>query len=190
MNPQQPRRPGLTLPGSSRVTQLAIVGGAAVVLIIIIAVLLSSVFGSHKDFTPVISVAEDQTELARVAKIGTSDASDSIAQNVAYTVSLSMQSAQQQTVAYLANNHKKVGTKQLAFKQDNQTTTSLKDALATSTFDTSFMDDIQQLLSTYAKDLGAAYKSNPGPKGRQMLVNQYNAAQLLITQAKQPLAGD
>ncbi|HEX7368195.1 MAG TPA: hypothetical protein VF261_00880 [Candidatus Saccharimonadales bacterium] len=190
MNPQKSAKKGLLLPGGSFAKQLALIGGGTVVLIIIIIVLASSVFGSHANLTPFIGVAQDQTELARVAALGVASASDSVAQNVAYTVDLTMTSAQQQTVAYLANNHKKIGVKQLALKQSTQTTQDLSSAQANSTFDSAFMDHIQQLLQTYASDLNAAYKTGPGPKGRQMLIQQYKGAELLITQAQQPLAGN
>lgn len=168
----------------------AFIAGGVLLFILIIIVIGSSLSGSKADFTSVISVAEDQTELMRVAKLGTTDAVSNNAQDVAYNVDVSMTTAQQQTLAYLLANHTKVGTRQLSLKQSATTTTDLSTALANSTFDSTFLSHIQSLLTTYSQDLNTAFKADTGPKGRQLLESQYKAAQLLLTQTQQPQASD
>jgi len=187
LNPQQaPKSNGLVgiLRGGSILKLVGLIGGAAIVLIIVI-VALSSLLGGGKDYSTLVVVAEDQAELIRIATLGTSSATGQSTQNVAYNAKLSLTSNQQQLLAYLSSNGKKVSVKQLALKQNAGSTTTLKNAIATSTFDSAFNDVMKTDLTTYMKDLSTAYKTNPGPKGKVLLSKTYNQAELLQAQLTQ-----
>lgn len=168
------------------VQRIIVVSVIALVLIIILGVVGSFMSSKSKaKYQPVIIVAQQQAELIRVAKIATTQANSSDVQNFAFNTVLSVQTAEQQTVQYLANNNLKLSPKVLALKTNVQTTKSLQDAQASSTFDTAFMDAIKPQLTAYINSLVSAYKANPGPKGQTLLNNDYKAAKLLQTQANQ-----
>ncbi len=107
-------------------------------------------------------------------------------QNFAITAKLSLTSTQTQLLAYMKSNGKKVSTKALSSKVSTTTDKQLSDAVANSTYDATFKQVMQTQLTNYQKDLSAAYKQTKGPKGRQLLNQEYYGAQLLLTQLNSP----
>lgn len=154
-------------------------------MLIIIIIFASLLGGSSSNTAPLVTVAQEQTELVRVASLGAQKASDQSTQNLAYSISLSLTSANAQLLNYMAINHHKLSPKVLTLKHSSQTDRSLEAALSDSTFDSTLTDIIQSDLNSYMQSLKAAYEANPGPKGRQLLSNQYNGAQLLLKQSQQ-----
>lgn len=187
VNPQKPGKKSFSLLASDSSTlRRAGIAGAGLAILLIIVILFASLLGGNgNNATPLITVAQEQTELARVASLGAQKASGQSTQNLANNVSLSLISANAQLLNYMAINHHKLSPKILSLKHSSQTDHSLEAALADSTFDSTFTDIIQADLNSYIQSLKAAYKANPGPKGRQLLSNQYNGAQLLLTQSYQ-----
>lgn len=187
MNPgKAPKSSGvLGLASGSMAKRIGILTGGAVVLIVIIIGLASLLGGGKTSTTELVSVVQDQTELIRIAGLGTSDATGQATLNVAYSAQLSLTTSQQQLLNYLVVNHKKVGAKELSLKQNAKTTTDLANALATSTFDSTFNDVMKAQLTSYMQDLKTAYAVSPGPKGRQLLSAEYDGAQLLLQQNAQ-----
>jgi len=189
MNPGQAPKTsilsGIGLSGGSTVKRAGVAAIGAMLLIIVIVLVASVLGGSKFNSTHFISVGQDQTELVRVATLATSDATSQPAQAVAYNVKLGITTSKQQLVAYLATKHVKISTNQLSLKQNTKTTTDLTNAVATSTFDSAFNDVMKSLLTTYIQDLKTAYNANPGPKGRVLLSQQYNGAELLLQQNAQ-----
>ena len=188
MNPQPPaKRPTKLLPsGDSPLQRLAIFGGGLVVLIIIFAIVMSFIGKSGQvGMDDVITVAQEQSELLRIATAAGEDTSSLATQNLASNLALSMQSAQNQTVAYLKENGHKVGTKTLALKRSTATDTTLQNAKEAGTYDSTFRGIVQTELTDYESSLTKAYRAKPGPKGEAMLQAQFNAAKLLETQSKQ-----
>lgn len=167
------------------VKRVAIAVGALSVLIII-AVLAISVIGGGGggNKAPMVTVAQEQTELIRVATQGAQHGVDQKTQNVAYNVQLSVESANSQLLAYLKQNGQKIAPKTLALKHSTQTDTALATALTNSTFDTTFNDILQRDLTAYAQSIKTAFNANPGTKGKALLNTQYAAANLLLEQSK------
>lgn len=188
VNPLKPARKSLSLlpSGGSTLRRAGIVGAGLAILLIIVIIFASLLGGGSGGSTAALTtVAQEQTELARVATLGTAHASDQTTQNLAYNVSASLTSANGQLLTYLATNHHKLSTKALALRHSAQTDRSLAAALTDSTFDSTFTDIIQSDLNSYMQALQVAYKANPGPKGRALLNSQYQGAQLLLEQSKQ-----
>jgi len=179
---------GLT--SGSLVKRIGLIGAAVVILFILIIVAASVLGGGKSNTTPLVSVAQDQTELIRIAKMGTTSATTQSVRDAAFNAKLSLTSTQQQLLDYLKNGqHQKISTKELGLKQNAQTTTTLTNALATSTFDSAFTTSMKSLLTTYSQDLRTAYKANPGPKGRALLNKEFTGAQLLLQQTTQASSG-
>jgi hypothetical protein len=188
MNPGKPPKPPTKLlPSGNSTFQRALIFGGGVVFVIVLIIIIGSALSKsgQKSTNDLVDVAQEQTELVRIATDGTINAKSQAAQNLASNVLASMTSAQTQTVAYLQDNHHKVGTKTLALKSDETATTTLTNAKEAGTYDSAFTSIIQQDLNTYATALKRAYDDKPGPKGKAMLNAQYAAAQLLNKQSQQ-----
>ncbi len=188
LNPQRPAKPPVRLlpTGNSTLQRVAIAGGGLVVLIILFAIVASILGNSGKSGTTgITTVAQEQTELARIATDGVLNATSPTAQNLASTVQVTMTSAQAQTVAYLTSTGHKLSTKTLALKQSATTDTTLQNAKAASTYDAAFTTIIQSELTSYETSLRTAFVAKPGPKGQALLQSQFNAAKLLDTLSHQ-----
>lgn len=185
MNPQQAAKKPSLLSGGSKIQRIAIVAGVLTLLLIIGIIFASVIGGGGGNQAPMVTVAQEQTELIRIASQGTQYAVSQKTQNLANNVSVSLTSADNQLLTYLKSNHQKISTKTLALKRNTQTDTTLKNARTDSTFDSAFTDIVQKSLTSYLQSLKAAFDANPGPKGRTLLNTQYNDAQLLLQQSKQ-----
>src|SRR6185369_7159247 len=97
------------------------------VIIILFSVIFKSSGGSTAQLT---DLAQQQTEIARVADIGIQKANSTATKNYAHTVKLSVLSSQQQTLALLAKEHHKINDKLLGIKASSVTDQQLNDAAA------------------------------------------------------------
>jgi hypothetical protein len=185
-NPAPPPKPGLSLPGNSSVVRLIIALAGLLVLIIIFAVIKSALSGSSNQ-PALLSVAQDQQEIIHLTTNVTQNSQGQLnvstaSQNFAATARLASTTAQQQLLAYMKTNHMKTSAKQLNLKQSAATDSQLSAAATSGTYDSTFKQIMQNELGVYKQDLSHAYDLTKGPKGRQLLNNDYNYAQLLLTQ--------
>jgi hypothetical protein len=185
MNPQKPKKPPVLIGGNSTMQRILVVVGGLIVLVIL-AVVVSSLLtaGSKEKTAGLLTVAQDQTELIRIATDGTQHATTLPGQSLAQNVRASITSDNAALLDYMAKNGQKVTPIQLAAKQSKTTDATLASALENSTYDSAFKDIIQTELQSYSTALQKAYKANPGPKGQTLLSKQYDAAKLLLVASK------
>lgn len=185
MNPgtnQQKR--GLVGGGNSFVGKIVLIVGGAVVFMIVVAVLLSLFAGNKTNITDLTTLAETQNEIVRVAYIGTSgSATDQSVKNFATTTQFSVQTQQNQLVAYLGTLGTKVSAKQLGLKKDTTTDTKLNAALSNSTFDVAFTQELQNQLTDYAGTIKKMYAGSTSTKEKSLLKTDFEQVQLLLKQA-------
>lgn len=186
LNPQKPVKPKVPLAGSSTLQRVLIVVGV-LTLLIILGVIVSSVLGagSKEKTEGLLTVAEEQTELIRIATDGTLHTTSVTAQSLAQNVQASITSDNAALITYMKSNGQKVTPAQLALKHSKTTDVSLTAAQENNTYDTTFKDVIQTELTDYMVALQKVYKANPGPKGKALLSKQYDAATLLKTASEQ-----
>lgn len=166
---------------SKKQRTLVVVGGGLAILALI-TIILSVVFGgapSNKE--ELLSLAQQQNELIRVADIGVSKARDAEAKDLAVSSKLTFISDQQPLLTALKAQKVKVSTKQLAATKNTKTDQQLTEAEQANNFDTVFIEILQSELSTYQKALKKAY-DNPatGQKLKATLATQYKNASLII----------
>lgn len=186
-NPETPARQPLKLPGSDSIVKRAgIIAGGLVVLLILFIVIKGLLSGGG-NLPLFVSVAQDQHELIHLATnasqqqgITTTD------QNFAATAQLSLTSAQSVTVKYLVANGNKISLKVLSLKVSTATDAQLTAAAAATTYDQTFQAIMKAKLTTYVSSLQQTYKQTTGKNGRALLNNDYNQAQLLLTQLNAP----
>jgi hypothetical protein len=183
MSPAPPPKKSLVpLPTNSSLLQrIAIAGGGLIILIIIIIVFASLLKGGGNN-SALVSIAQQQNELIRIATLGTQQATDQSAKNFAQSTELSLTTEQQQLLTYLKTNGTKVSTKQLGLTKNAKTDTTLSAAQAASTFDSTFEQVMQSQLTSYAQSLKTTFGNTTGPKARQLLSNDYSAANLMLQQ--------
>lgn len=160
----------------------------AVVVIGLIWLILSLVFSSGSDkLTPLVGIAQQQTELVRIteAATGNDDISNQDVKNFAENIQLSVGSDKADLLSFLAKNGLKVKDKQLTAKQSSQTDDALEAATANGTYDTTLTRLLQDQLKAYQNTLKQNYTSTSSTVERDLLSSQYNNAQLLLEQTTQ-----
>lgn len=178
-----PKKSLIPLPtGGSILQRAAVVGGGLVILLIIIVIFVSLLSGSGNNTTPLVSIAQQQNELIRIATVGTLQTSDQAAKNFAVASQLSLTTDQQQLLTYLKGQGHKVSSKQLLATKSAKTDSELSAAQAASTFDSTFEQIMQTELTTYVQSLKTTFASTTGSNARKLLNNDYAAAVLLEQQ--------
>jgi hypothetical protein len=181
MNPEQPRRSSSL---KSPVGLLFIVGAIAVVVVLLV-VILSIVRGGGADKQPLITVAQDQQEMGRVAALNVNQLKDPSVKNFATTTQLTMATDSVSYTGYLGKHGVKISKKQLARGRNSMTDSQLQSAIASNTLDSTLKSALQTELKQYQTDLAKAYQSSTGKSTRAEL-NQLNTnADLLLTQSQQ-----
>jgi hypothetical protein len=170
------------LPGSGSpilMRVLMVLGGLT--LLVIAAVIFFSILGSgdKEKTTNLLTIAQEQTELVRIATDASLKATTLPAQSLAQNIQASVGSQKNELLKYMKDNGVRTSPVQLTLKHSKTTDTTLQTAKANNTYDTAFRQVIQTELDSYISSLQRAYKADPGPKGKQLLAAQYDGAVLL-----------
>lgn len=177
-------KPKRTLGGGSLKQRIIIVGGGVLILLIIAIIFVSFLGSTSKGSSDaLVKVAQEQTELARVAAIGVAKANSSETKNLAIITQLSMESSQADTVALLKKGGHKVSDKTLALLQDPNTDQQLDAADAGNSFDATFTDLLHKQLNSYRASLQSAFKTASTTQ-QQLLQTSFNDATVLIGPTK------
>ncbi len=157
---------------------LIIIGGS---LLIIVALLVFSFFGGADQQTvdTLTELAQQETEIARVAAIGVDKAQSAATKNFATTSELSMESSQSDTVARLAKIGHKLNNSKLSLLQNSKTDDALDSAEQANNFDDTFTKLIKSELVTYRLALQNVFGTTQG-NTRLLIQNDFNTANLLI----------
>jgi hypothetical protein len=184
MNPQQPPKPKkIGLGGNSHFgLTIAFILGGAVLFMVVLAVIINIFSGGTSNKTSLISLAQTQNELIRVAGQGTKSAVQQTTKNLSVTVQYSVSTQQKQTLAYLANHGTAVGSKDLTLKQNASTDQQFATAKVTSTFDSVFTQIMQDGLTSYAGNLKQLYNTTTNTTVKELTSTYYEQTQLLISQ--------
>jgi hypothetical protein len=156
-----------------------ILGGGSIGLIIFFVV-ISSLLGGGINFTPYITVVQDQNELIRVATEANGKTTVQTTSNFSQNVELSLTTAQQQLLNYLQANKQKVSPSQLIATENAKTDQTLSAATAASNFDAVYLNVVQAGLQKYINDLKLAYPI--AKSGKTLLLQEFDGAVLLLTQ--------
>jgi hypothetical protein len=167
---------------------LIFIVGAAVLLVILAWVILSLVFGGKGGaVAPLITIAQEQTEIVRVTKLAddSNRLSTQDAKNFSKTTRLTVGSDQSKLVAFLAKNGKKLSEKQLGSKHSATTDTALDAAASSGTYDSTLVSTLQTQLKTYQASLQQAYTGATSSSEKTLLKSEFDNATLLLEQSTQ-----
>lgn len=207
MNPQQPGNnpydfilsppkapaPKVYLPGGNgKGARIALALGGIFFLIIVVWIVAALFSKPDPNKTQMVSLAETQQEVVRVVTTGGLQANNQGLKNSSVTIELTVQSHQNQTIAYLKTQNVKVSLKQLALKKSAATDAKLKTATENSAFDQAYGPVIQQELKDYASELKTAYNTATGSKAKALIKNEFADTQKLLSQLSSnlPTASD
>jgi hypothetical protein len=184
--PPAPKRQILKVPGDDPFLRKVFIGIGGVVIFMIVVVILTAIFGGgSSSSSTLLSLAQSQQEIARVASAGASGATGQDVKNMAITTRITMYTQQQQTLQLLKDaGVSKVGEKQLALKRNANTDQQLTVGKETSTYDTVFTTIMKQSLQDYAftvKQLSGASKS---ATQSELFSAYYEQTQLILGQIK------
>lgn len=178
MSPQQ--KSGRGFNGNFK-QRLIIVAGGGLLLLIAAIIFISVIGSSGKSGTDsLISLAQQQNEIVRVAELAESKATDSATKNFAVTTQLSVKSAQTQVLAQLGKSGHKLKPDQLALKQNGDTDKQLDNAATAGNFDKTFEELMQKELAKYRTALQSAYTNASSTNERQLLEASFTSASNLL----------
>jgi len=179
MNPQQAPKKGLLPPMSPKKRKIMFLafGLIGVLLIFIIGSLLFS--GGSGATDKVLKVAQEQTEIIRIAELGKQKASGSDVKTLAALTSSVVTTDQTKTVDYLAQQKKKVKDKELSLGKDSKVDSDLSAASANGRFDEVFKQILLEKLNKYADNLKNTFPAL-GTKGKELFDQNYNNVVIIL----------
>lgn len=176
-----PKKPAL-LGGDPFIKRIAIIIGGAIGFMLVVWLVFSLLPGGKTTKIDLLSLAETQQELVRVATLGNASAVQQDTKNMASNVLYTLQTQETATLGRLSKQGQKVSDKQLSLKQDATADQKLSVAKETSTFDTTFSALIQQDLQSYAATVKSLSTTATKQQDVDLYSNYYQQTQLLISQ--------
>ncbi len=177
---KKPRKPFKLGNAGKRERMLLVAGGGALLAIIIVIIFGTLAKSGGNATEDLITLAQQQTELVRVATIGTTKARGTAAQNLAVTTAATIQSDQTTTLALLQKSKIKVSSKQLLLGKNTKTDLLLTQAEQNNQFDEVFTSQITAQLTAYQKTIKKAYDASSGKTTLAILTEQFRHTETLL----------
>lgn len=184
LNAQQPK--SASLGRNALLKRILLVCSGLALLAIVVAIAMSFLAPKGVSTEQLLSVAQQQQEIVRVAQTASSQASSQKTKDIAATVQLSIGSNQQQLLQYAEKASIKIDKKQLELKKDSKTDAFLENAQATSTYDAAWRQTMLTLLASYKTSLSTLFTSTSSPSLKSTLNNSFNGVNLLEEQLRSP----
>lgn len=184
LNPQKSSKPKALkgLGGNRFILTIIMVVAGALLFMIIVTVILNALAPEKISKEQYAGLVQTQHELIRVANQGTASATRQTIKNLATTVEFTMMTQEKKTLELLGKNGVKMGEKELALKQNAETDQKFTSAKATSTFDTTFTQVLEDNLDSYATTLKQMTTLAQTTTERDQLSDYYQQTQRLISQ--------
>lgn len=158
-----------------------------VVIIGIVGFILLSMIASYiltrasKQTTArMVSIAQEQQELMRIADIGTSKARTSAAKDFAVNVRLSIDTSQKEILALLKKRGHKLNIQLLSKKKNAKTDQLLNEAFLTNRFDDTFSETVRGQLLAYRQRLQETYKGSTNKTEKEVLAKNFKDVSILL----------
>lgn len=179
---QAPKRSGFSLGGGSASKLLVIVGAVALVIFILgfIVAALAPKGASADELTDIV---QRQAELSRVAQLAERNADSEAAKALAYNINLSISSGRSSLTTVMEQKGMSVSEKDIELSEDSATDKTLEDARATSSYDSTFIQLMNDQLTGYLAALRTTYQNTSNRDIKATLQELYDDGVLLLTQA-------
>lgn len=180
-NPGQPRR-APALGGGSMRNRILIVAVGLIVLITAFTIVKGVVGGGGNKAAMLVVVQNQQALIHLSTDAAAQTAISTINKNSATTTKAVLTSQQAQLLTYLKKQKQTVPEAKIGLKISSRVDKQLTDALASSTYDTTYHDVIKSQLTDYGLAIRAAYRVSPGLNARNLLNAEYDSVVLLQKQ--------
>lgn len=182
MNPNQPQKKSLLPSGPKQRLLLFVIAGAIALmfLIILFAIILG---GRQTNTEQVVSLAQKQNEIVRIAAIGNTKAGGPEAQKLAALTSLTITTDQKKTTDWLSKQKTKVSSKDLAKGANSKTDAELTSAEQNGRFDEVFIKTLTAQLEDYRTSMQSTYPSL-GATGKALLEQNDKNVELILSERK------
>lgn len=169
--------------GSNKTRRILVVVIGAAVLVTGFMSVFSFVLNSGPDLKlQRLKIAQQHVELIRVAELGIGKARGPQAKNLASTTKLTFKSSRTDIVG-IAEKDQKVSEKMLSEGKSTKTDERLTEAEQTNRFDEVFLQVVNELLTTYRKDLEATFNATSSKKDKEILVDVFNQVSALLQES-------
>lgn len=168
--------PKLPLGSLPKTVKLGILGGGVIFLLIIFFIAYNSFFKTPENSDLLASVGRQQANILQAAEIGEEKARGQVARNLAITTKLSLIDDQKSLKAALGGKNVSIST-----SDDPEITQMLTVAEQANRFDDEFLEYLHTELTSYARNLQAAYNTTTklDKDLREVLAAQYKNAKYL-----------
>lgn len=163
------------------VTRIAIVAGGAIILIFLVFI-VQAMLPKDTNGPQIFAIAQTQTEVTRIADMGTKSKDRSI-RGFAITTSLTTTTDQTAVLNYMKKNKYPVETKLLTATKNAKTDASLTAATASSDYNDTFKLVLIGQLNDYKRKVAGRLAVTQGDNERELLNNISTHIDLLIEQA-------
>jgi hypothetical protein len=171
----------IPLKTGSKTGRILLVVAAAALLLVVFGILFSVLTSSGNNARmQLIEVAQTQTEISRVAGLGSTQARDLKVQAFAKTVSVSMLSQQIKTTNYLSSQGQKVDSKILLATKNTKTDQALKTAGETNQYDEQLTTILNNSLSAYQTKLTKAYAATESKSQKDLYQQLSDEVAILV----------
>lgn len=180
--------PSVPVPGQSSVIgRILVAVGGGIVLLIAAWIFFGIIIAKKPAVDPAAftTIAQRQTELARISLEPAQNATGLDTKNFAATVQLSLLTDQETIVSLLQKYGVKLNQTMLAGRKNSQTDAALQQAQASGTYDQAYIAAAQSQLHDYEQELKQTFNATTNATARQVLNNDYTHAQLLDQLSKQ-----
>lgn len=183
LNNQAPKKSLFS--GGSKNTRLLFIVVVVLVLIVLFWVLLAVLNGGKKaGVDELVGIAQDQTEIARLATAGSTAARSTDTRGFATTTALSINTSQKDLLDIIKKHGRKLSTKDLALKHSAETDQDLNSAAENNRYDEVFKQTMRNELADYQQALKTAYANSTNIGDKQQLDTMYKQASLLLTKTQ------
>lgn len=181
-------RPRAPLTGASTATRAAIAGGGFVALLLVIWLffgLLNRPTGP--DTLPLLAIAQQQTEITRVAAEAEQNVASQTMRNFAAAAQLGLTTQRHAFLHFMQTYGRKTTDQVLSATKNSQTDTALQTAQTNGIYDTTYQTTATNELTAYEHALADAFSKAKDTGERQLLQQAYAEAQLLAEMVRQAL---
>jgi hypothetical protein len=169
-------------------TMFLFIGGTVVLVIALVWFILSLFLGGNSGSSaPLVTIAQEQTEIARIATAAaqSNHLTSQDTRNFTRNTQLTISSDNTDLLALLKTDGKKLDEKQLGLKRSATTDSTLEAANSSGTYDSTLTGILQTQLKAYQTSIKQAYATSTSNKEKSLLNSEYDHATLLLEQSTQ-----
>lgn len=182
INPEEPSKNSKLSMGDSLPKKIAFIGGGLLILLIIF-VIGKNIFSSGGVSDSFVAIAQQQQQILVLTKDALDQQTLTTAnKNFTATADTSISTSQAELFNYLGLNGKKVSPKEIQLGLDPSLPKELEAAAAATTYNETYKTIMKAELNKYSNLLKSTYQETTGQKGRALLSNDFDDAQLLLIQ--------